>query len=157
MEQPTVTYEGISIAYIERSDEWEFELRGRTRRAPSLSKAKELINKEPAEKRVKPWEPFQCYQWERYGSEGVTKSTVTSCAGRARYSNGIEWWVKTSKGKREKVSTDQLFAITPDNDKRIAEWKELDAQIDELQAKQAKLRASLKQIETPKGTDTGEQ
>ena len=58
MEKPlVVTYEGIEIAYIEGSNDWRFELRGRSRRAESLSKAKEFIDKEPSKK--KPVEPFR--------------------------------------------------------------------------------------------------
>ena len=55
-------YQDIAIEYDEQSNAWKFELRGRSRGADSLAKAKEAIDKEPVEKR-KPFPKFEAWLW----------------------------------------------------------------------------------------------
>jgi hypothetical protein len=150
MSEIKITHSEVEITYIEGSDEWEFELRGRTRRAPSLTKAKEAIDKEPAEKR-KPFPTFKAYRKRRGEFKEVT---VTSLAESQSWGN--EWWVNgekydgDKKPSRFKESERELFVITPENESMIVHIKELDGQIEKLAEQREAIYSKMEHIKPTK-------
>ena len=143
-----VTYQDVQVTYIEGSNLWEFELRGRTRTAPSLAKAKEFIDKEPAEKR-KPFERFLSIKWA-YGERKTI--TVTSYADKGWGGDHNFWTVDSSKTtwrgnpKRSKESASKLIVISPENTEKIQQYDELDKQIKALKEKQERVFQSLERV-----------
>lgn len=113
-----VTYSGIAIAYNEVSDNWRFELRGRSRSATSLSKAKEAIDKEPVEKRKQTFPRFDAYIFNSYEDARIV--TVTG-VGEQGWGGQQTFWVD-NKGKRSKESASSLYPV---NEKNTAIAKEL--------------------------------
>jgi hypothetical protein len=139
------TYEDIVITYWESDDTWRFELRGRDRKADSLAKAKELIDKPaPQEKTFKPIEVLFC---KGYENSTFTPATVTSIAD-AGWRGGTHVWISCN-GSRSKESTRDLYAVCPENDALIAEIAAIQAKSAELdeQEKVAKSKLKNAQIE----------
>ena len=104
-------YSGIEITYDEGRDNWLFVLRGRSRSAPSLAKAKEAIDKEPKEKRAQTFPRFEAYMWAYDGFKTVT---VTSIADDG-YHNGMTFWVSDADGRRRKERDYSLFPVNDHN------------------------------------------
>ena len=152
MEKPlVVTYEGIEIAYIEGSNDWRFELRGRSRRAESLSKAKEFIDKEPSKK--KPFEPFSALVVTRYDNGDFRQVQVTSCAGPSRYKGAeLEWWI-SDNGRREKKAGSDLIEDCLDARNQLLTIAEMRKQEMAFALKVQEGIDSLPRIKTPEGTD----
>ena len=118
-------YEGIEISYIEGTNDWHFELRGRSRITDSLAKAKEAIDKEPVAKRVS-FPRFDCYMW-KYRTLKIV--TVTSVA-ELDYSGKPAFWVTERDGKKErsKESAYSLFPVTDHNTALLAQIKNKEAE-----------------------------
>lgn len=136
-------YNGIEITYDEKDDRWKFELRGRSRSADTLSKAKEAIDKEPKEKRTQTFPRFQAYRW-RY--DGLTEVTVTSVA---EGYGGLHFWV-TEGDKRSKESANSLYPVNEYNTAIIGQIKAKADEIDRLSEEKRKLHEKLKKAELPK-------
>lgn len=148
-----ITHNEVEITYLETPNEWEFQLRGRTRTAPTLTKAKEAIDKEPASSR-KPFARFEAWMMGHYGDDQYRKVTVTSYAGKNH--TGDEWWVnKGSKisrwdHEREKVSGSDLIVISDSNLSKFDEIKSLDIQKAALKNKRDQVVDSLERIQPTK-------
>ena len=128
MSNPVTTeYGGIAITYDERDDVWRFELRGRERKADTLAKAKEAIDKPaPQEKTFKPLEAYVT----NYGM-AIEPATITSIA-EPSYGKFQVWC--TINGERRKKELSDFFAITPENESLVVECGELDKKIKWLEA-----------------------
>jgi hypothetical protein len=127
-------YSGIEITYDEGRDKWLFDLRGRSRSADSLTKAKEAIDKEPKEKRTQTFPRFEAYMWAYDGFKTVT---VTSLADDG-YHNGTTFWVSDADGRRRKERDYSLFPVN-DHNTAIKE---------KIVAKEAEREAVLEAIKT---------
>ena len=142
-----VEHSGIAIEYKESDNRWYFELRGRSRNAESLAKAKEAIDKEPAEKRKQTFPRFDAY---RNGySQGWQIVSITSVAD-AGYRHGTYFWIQNQKKEREKVSADDLFPVNEHNDKIMAVLKEFEKQIAALKKQKEAQQAKLQCATVPK-------
>ena len=151
----TFTYSDVDVAYNSKNDKWEFQLRGRLRNADSPAKAKEAIDKEPAEKK-KPFPRFKVYQLNRYaGTKNRRKVVeVTSIA-----EDGYFWGVDTfrtdapyARGNgRSKENKRVLIAITPENDALFAQIDSVEAAIAELERQSDDLYTRLQHIQIPEG------
>lgn len=142
------TYRDVEIVYVERSDRWNFIVNGRERNVESLAKAKESIDRSlDYEHKEKPWKPFAAY-WKDYGCDFVPVM-VTSEADK-RYGSTRYYWIskpgRNGKKERSKESEFELYAVTPENDKAIARWRELDAEIERLSKEQRELTETLAKI-----------
>lgn len=140
------TYSDIEISYNEDKDRWDFELRGRRRSAESLAKAKEAIDKEPAEKRKQVFPRFTAYRF-RYGQE-IETVTVTSVADEQGF-GGLRFWIAGKNG-REKERCTMLFPVNESNDAIIIEMQSIQTQMDALEEKKDALREKLQSATIPK-------
>lgn len=123
MQPITIEHKGIAITYDERENKWKFELRGRKRSAESLQAAREAIDK-PAPSDEKPFKPIKAWLW-KYSDE-VQPVTVTSIAEPARYTRGVEVWIKTESGTRSKESVDSIIQDCPEVTRLVAEFEALE-------------------------------
>ncbi len=139
-------YNEIEISYDEGRDRWLFELRGRSRSADSLAKAKEAIDKEPAEKRQQTFPRFQAYFW-RYDDLKVV--TVTSIAEEASYGKSKVFWVMDKDNRRSKELQHSLFPVNEHNTKIIEAVKAKEAEVEKLQEDIRALRETLQQATVP--------
>lgn len=157
----TETYRDVEIVLLEDENKWRFTANGRERSAPSLPKAREYIDNaldEVKSKKAKVWEPFEAYHKSGYSTDSFEKVTVTSEAESDRYSNRRQYWInnknKDHRGHKEKgrskVSATELYAITPDNDKLIAQLAVLSKESEQLEEKIRSTAAKVKQITVPK-------
>jgi hypothetical protein len=138
-------YEGIEIAYDEDGNTWKFELRGRARSAESLTKAKEAIDKEPAEKRKQTFHKFDAYVFSYHG--GYKIATVTSVA-EGGWRGDLSFWI-SQDGKRSKERAANIFPVNAHNTKLIEERKILDAKIEALQEEAGEVSAKLECAKMP--------
>lgn len=152
------TYEGIEVTYNEAKDQWEFELRGRSRSAPSPAKAKEFIDKEPSPMKAKPFPRFNAYLFRDGQMDSIVE--VTSIAQRAEGRDGefgySEFWIQSQKTpghsrERSKVRQYLLRAITPENDAIIAKMTALREQLSSLRAQHTELGKTVTMIRIPEG------
>lgn len=142
----TVAYGGVDITYVEYTNKWNFELRGRERNVDSLALAKEAIDK-PELVKKKPFIRIPAFVMENDYSP-VTKFVpvqVTSVAENPTYRTNVMFWIVDGKGKREQKAAVQVYADTPENRILMAQYIADTKTIDNLNNQ---LRKSLKQIET---------
>jgi len=143
----TETYRDIEIIYRETENVWNFTVNGKERNRESLLKARESIdNALDKEVKEKPWQPFDAYLC-RFGDIERVKVTSEADSG---YS-GKRYWIVRSDKKRVRESGHNLYAVNAENDRLLAEWRELDARIDQLtEQRTAKLNAMVRI--NPQGT-----
>jgi hypothetical protein len=130
MSEVKTVYSDVEITYFEGTNDWHFELRGRSRTAPTLAKAKEAIDAPPP-KDKKPFTRIKAYLSMYSGIEEVE---ITSLA-ESRYRDS-EVWI-SSGGNRRKVERKYVMAFTDENKARYDEFQELRRKAAELD-KQAK-------------------
>lgn len=139
-------YSGIEIAYDEDRNEWLFDLRGRSRKADSLAKAKEAIDKEPKEKRVQAFPRFEAYN---FTYNRLEKVTVTSVAEDGYYGAGKCFWVTGPDGKRKKERASSLYPVNDHNtvviEKIMVKKKEIETHEQQISV----LNAGLQQAKVP--------
>jgi hypothetical protein len=147
-EAVVVKYCDIEITYNEGADCWQFELRGRSRSAESLAKAKEAIDKPaPSEKQEPPFNRAKAYKSESWTNDGdFSLVDVTSIAEGNGFSTSVNLWV-VANGKREKVGLEKLFAVSAENDALIAEMKSLSNQELQLQKQRNRMAKLLRTLE----------
>lgn len=139
-------YNGIEINYVEGTDDWHFELRGRSRKADSLAKAKEAIDKEPAEKRTQAFPRFQAHFYS-YSQWQIV--TVTSVAADGYYGAGTAFWCNEKDGKRRKERDSCLYPVNPHNDALVVAIKEKDKQIEKIEKEKSDLFEKLQKAAVP--------
>jgi hypothetical protein len=137
-----VMYCEVEITYNEYRNQWEFELRGRSRSCDSLMAAKSAIDAPTPQSKKKPFARFSAYMEDRW-EHGFRPVEVTSVAGKSSYRDSYKVWIVDSKGNRAKVSTDSIYAITPDNDAKIAKINRLKAEAKTLNEQEGAVRKSL--------------
>ncbi len=163
---PFVEYSGIQILYLEDTNKWRFELRGRERKADSLKQAKEWIDKpEPVKKASKSFERFECYrvivQWG-YGDleHKVVIVTVTS-VGLDMYRGTnlpcTAWILEGASKERSKVNVDILLEITEDTKKKLADSNALIKEAEALRKKAEVIFKSIKRVNLGKYVDNGDE
>lgn len=140
-------HSGIEITYNEVKDRWEFELRGRSRSADSLAKAKEAINKEPVEKRKQAFPRFDAYLNRYQNGWGVVSVTSVADAG---YRSGEYFWISNAQRGREKESASSLFPVNEHNTRIVDEIKRFESQIETCQEQVSKLIGKLQMATVPK-------
>lgn len=119
----TVTYDGVEITYVEYTNKWNFELRGRERNVDSLTAAKEAIDKpEPVKK--KPFTRIPAFVLEsNYNSIAkFIPVEVTSVAESPSYRTTQQVWIVGPKGKREQKDAPYVYADTPENKMQMAKY-----------------------------------
>ena len=152
MEKTVVEYGGIEIEYLEDVNKWQFELRGRERKADSLKAAKAAIDK-PDPKAKKSFVPIPAWmRSSRFNDEeGWVKVTVTSVADksdRGLYGRREELWI-VNNGKRSKERADRFHADTPENAAIRAEIDRLTEVIAAAETKRGEIEQDLTRIELP--------
>jgi hypothetical protein len=140
-------YNGIEITYDEDRNEWLFELRGRSRRADSLFKAKEAIDKEPKEKRTQTFPRFEAYLWSFSEMKVVT---VTSLAEDGYYREGQTFWVVDKEGRRRKERNYSLFPVNDHNTALIGKIQAKDAERERIGKEIEGLKEKLQKASMPK-------
>jgi hypothetical protein len=140
----SVVYAGITIVYTEADNLWRFELRGRDRSADSLAKAKEFIDKHPAEK-GKPFERVKAYLTSRFDGE-YKPCEITSIAESSWGTNCA--WISID-GKRKKENVGRLIPATPENDSIIAQIVVMNAERTKLTKQIGTLDSSMKRYKVP--------
>lgn len=137
-------YNGIEIEYIEGTNDWHFELRGRRRKAESLVQAKAAIDKEPVEKRKQTFPVFDAYMLTFYGAETVT---VTSLA-ENRYSSEPEFWIK-KRGDRRKERASHLYPVNAHNTALVEQIKAKDEEKSRIENERGELVRQLQEATVP--------
>src|ERR1700676_2999182 len=121
--QITFEYEGITITYIEDTDKWNFELRGRERNADTLKGAKEIIDKpDPVKKKTFariPGYRVSSRIWDKT-AKNFTKVEVTSVADKT-YGHP-EVWVTEEDKSRSKIRMEHVFVDTEKNRVSMKEY-----------------------------------
>lgn len=142
------THSEIEINYNENDNRWHFELRGRNRSTDSLAKAKEAIDKEPAEKRKQTFPRFEAYLFKSYESSAkiVTVTSVADETGRGR----LQFWISEKNGSRSKEHASSLFPVNEKNTAIIAEIEQLSAEINALEEKKSEHQERLSPATLPK-------
>lgn len=140
-------YKDIEISYVEGTNDWHFELRGRTRKADSLSKAKEAIDKEPPEKRAQTFPRFEAYLWSYSELKTVT---VTSAAEDGYYGATKAFWVTDKQGQRRKERESSLFPVNDHNTELIGQIKAKDAERERINKEIEGLKEKLQTASMPK-------
>ena len=140
-------HNSIEISYNEEKDVWEFTLRGRSRSAQSLSKAKEAIDKEPPEKRTQTFPRFDAYIFT-YGHEDKIVS-VTSIADDP-YRATTYFWISSKDKSRSKEPASNLFPVNEHNTGVVAEIRRVRKEIDGLEKQKAAWHAKLQCATVPK-------
>ena len=138
-----VNYDGVEITYLEKDDKWTFTLRGRERSAESLAKAKEAIDK-PAPEAKKAFERIPAIKVNYSGI--VKRGEITSIAESRAYSNRKEVWFTNGEGRR-KEDASEMYSVTPENDRLIAEHAERKSQIANLEELNKKTLYKLTKID----------
>lgn len=163
---PFVEYTGVQILYLEDSNKWRFELRGRERKADSLKQAKEWIDKPaPVKKASKAFERFQCYKHaDRWGygdkENKVAVVTVTS-VGLDMFRNTnipcTAWIIEGDNNERSKVNVEVLFEISDDTKKKLADSNALIREAEALKKKADAIFKSIKRVNLEKYVDNGDE
>lgn len=141
------TYHEIEIAYDESDDRWHFDLRGRKRSAETLSKAKEAIDKEPAEKRKQVFPRFEAYKLSTWDNSEIV--TVTGLGDEA-WRGQPQFWIVDKSGKRSKEHASSLFPVNEKNTAIVACIIDLKKQIVALEESKSKQRERLQAAVVPK-------
>ena len=140
-------HNGVEITYIEGTDDWHFQLRGRSRAAASLAKAKEAIDKEPADKR-KPFPRFEAYllnyQW-------FVRVTVTSIA-EDRWHPGTTYWVMHGDQRRKEKDTN-LYKISAVNEGLLCQIRDKEADQRRINDEVVALRRLMETVAVPEGLE----
>ena len=150
-----VEHEGVEVRYLVGTNLWEFELRGRTRTAPSLAKARESIDKEPKAKR-KPFERFDAYKLDHWSN--WEKVTITSYAGKGSWDGRHQFWTtkkitkgfKAGKEERSRIDAQDLVCICEDTAQKRLKLDELKAREKALNDEMDTLIKSFKRVEPTK-------
>lgn len=149
-EKIQITYDGVEITYVESTNKWNFELRGRERNVDSLQTAKEAIDKpEPVKK--KPFTRVPAFILENLYSSTAkfVPVEVTSIAERQPYSSTPYVWIVGADGHRKRQNVYYVYADTAENRMRIAKYT-ADAKIVEgLEKDLAKTLKGVATIEVP--------
>ena len=140
------THSGIEITYKEEDNRWYFELRGRSRNAESLTKAKEAIDKEPSEKRKQVFPRFDAYRINSWGWDLVSVTSVAD----AGYRSGEYFWVNSKKRGREKESALSLVPVNDQNSITMKEINAIEEQIASLEEVKSKRFERLQCATVPK-------
>lgn len=139
---PKTTYKGIEITFEERTEKWEFELRGRKMFRGSLADAKKAIDAPPP-KDKKPFTRIEAYFAGGYSNDGYKKVVVTSLA-EENYGHPTVW---ISDGtRRSKEMARGLKIVNDKNTAIIEQIKDIDKQRDILLKKKDSLERSLEDI-----------
>lgn len=148
----TVQHSGIAVEYLEESNKWRFELRGRERNADSLTQAKEWIDKpEPEKKPSKNFKRFEVVCCNGYSGPlkrnriVVTVTSIASDRYRDDKSNPSAAWVLKSDGERAKQGVHSLYPIHETNAKK---WEEYDKLTEESERIEKEMKRVLNSIET---------
>jgi len=111
MESIKTHYDGIELEYLD--DKWVFELRGRERKADTLTKAKEIIDK-PEPKDNKPFERINGFIKRAYSDGVFLPVQVTSIAQSQNHRGEPEVWVMKD-GQRCKENAHSIILHTAEN------------------------------------------
>lgn len=148
------TYRDVEIIYVEREDKWNFTVNGRERNSDSLAQAKESIDRSlDYEKKERPWKPFAAYHQDY--NRDFEPVTVTSVADKG-HGSAAYYWISKVKGrdkKRSKESEFELFAATPENEQKIARWRELNAEIRRLDSEKRQLVHEMEHVKAPEAAE----
>jgi hypothetical protein len=135
----TEKYRDVEIIYNEEKNIWEFELRGRSRYADSLLKAKEFIAKPVTNAKKSEFQKISAYLMERWSGDGFKKVMITSST---EDNYGQCCWVVDAKGERSKEGPHNLIADTPENEKFIMDIKMTSGQIKSLRDKIERIKTT---------------
>lgn len=123
----TVTYGDVEIEYFESDNQWTFVLRGRERTVPSLTAAKEAIDKPVAGKKPE-FKRQSALMIDRYGSRLLKKVEITSLIERGHYV-----WTVDAAGNRSKQASKLVFLDTEDNVVKFGKWTALKNEVSRLE------------------------
>lgn len=138
----------VDITYNEKTDKWEFILRGRSRSADTLGKAKEYIAKVPADKtEAKAFTPREAILGSGYGNSRYQRVTVTSIAEGEGYSSTKYFWIKDSKGARSKESNSSLFEDNTHNADLIRKIRQNDKDIEKINEENRTIVSGLEKLQ----------
>jgi len=147
-----VVYRDVEITYVEYSNTWSFELRGREKNVPSLQAAKEEIDKPEPEKK-KPFVRTEAYMFisEFFDPERLNSFEKVRVTSIADTGVGVrkKMWVIRANGRREQVCASELFIINPSNLEIMHEYHVEAKHINRLRNEQDMRLKSLTRIEIP--------
>lgn len=143
-----VTHSDIVITYIEGDNQWHFELCGRQRKAESLAKAKEAIDKEPVEKRKQTFPRFEAYMKTSFERDYSVVS-VTSLA-ENHYGRDTHFWVVDKRGNRSKENAVYIYPVNDANTAVVAEMMNIVGKIEILEKEKSMVAGKLQCSTVPK-------
>lgn len=156
-EQMKIEHKGYEIAYNEGTNEWIiFEHGEKIKIVLSLTKAKEWIDRQQTKK----FNRIPVYYDGGYRSadrEMFHKGEITSFLEKERWGGGITCWINLGEKKdRYKVSTNSLYAVTPENEKLIEEIHRIRDQQKALKVQEEILEKKLQKVKVPTPEETKE-
>jgi hypothetical protein len=123
-----VEHRGEVITYLEDTNKWMWHSGGAY---DSLTLARKAIDR--AIDGTTKFSRCSAICWEWHDRAIVEVTSITDDG---------EFWTKQSSGRR-KVRSRELYADTPENHLKVAEWDRLAKQIEEMEAQQEKIKESM--------------
>lgn len=146
------TYNGVRVTLNERTNRWEFELRGRAASRDTLAEARKAIDAPPPKDKI-PFNPIEAWHFESdwvFGLPVPRKVRVTSLT------ENNQCWISmidpNYRGYRERtrVGADQVYPCGPENDAVIKTIMERNTEIGNLKKEVERLRKTLATVEVKK-------
>jgi len=154
-----VEHNGIKIEYNENINNWTFTLRNRERKAESLAKAKEFIDR-PVAANSKDDDSFprtKCYVqnhgWRSERGEGRWMVVDATSLTTRRYSGSIEAYTSRNGKVDGKRYISDLYPVGEKNDPLVKESEELTKQINALEAKRNKVEDKMVELKVKEPTE----
>lgn len=146
-----VKYGGIEITYEERTNVWNFELRGRERNTVSLNDAKEAIDKpDPVKKKPFTRIPAFVLASIHYGAAHTFEAVqITSVAERQSFNGNPQVWIVDSAGKRSQEPIVKVYQDTPLNRARMASYIAADKHMTNLRKENEAALKLIAVVEVP--------
>lgn len=138
MNEAKTTYKGTEIVYSELEDRWEFTRDGMERFAPTLTEAKRKIDVQDRKKNNFPIAVFASLGMR----EHLVRVRVTSINEQGSSYRNCR---VVEEGERSSFlcSSDDLYAMTPENTKLFDEYNQVRGQIKALDEKSDKIKERL--------------
>ena len=149
-EKIKVLHRETEITYIEATNKWNFELRGRERNTESLTSAREIIDNPESIKKA-PFTKVAGYQLNSWYEPHFSKCEVTSIAEEHHVGAKSHVWITSEKGRREKVPADSVILDTPDNKTLRDQYISSVDSVRRLQEEQHQLLKAMEYLVIPRG------
>jgi len=138
MNEAKITYKGTEIVYSEKNDRWEFTRDGMERFGTTLTEAKKKIDDQDKKKNNF---PIAVFASEEHRGRLVRARVTSINEYGSKYRNCRV--VEEGDNSSSLWSSDNLFAVTPENTKIVDEYNQIRGQIKALDEKADAIKKRL--------------